>query len=125
MKSKVFLLAVVLLGLVACDDTTEDIGASVLPEIDKVETTNATYQVISRYLMADSVLANTSNAYLVAIIDPETHAMTQCSYMAQFNIQEDFRFPDKQLMNCDENGRPIIDSCEIRIFMSQYYGDSL
>lgn len=125
MKSKVFLLAVVLLGLVACDDTTEDIGASVLPEIDKVETTNATYQVISRSVMADSVLANTSNAYLGAIIDPETHAMTQCSYMAQFNIQEDFRFPDKQLMNCDENGRPIIDSCEIRIFMSQYYGDSL
>ena len=125
MKIKVFLLATVLLGIVACDDTTEDIGAVVLPEIDKVETTNATYNVISRSVMADSVLANTSDAYLGAIIDPETHSNTQCSFLAQFNIQEDFKFPDKDRMQCDEMGRPIIDSCEIRIFVSKYYGDSL
>lgn len=109
----------------ACDDDTSLIGSGIMPGKDNVSTNDTIFRIYSRSIQVDSVLANTTNSYLGCIVDPETKAKTTCGFLAQFHMMENFRFPEKNKIVCDENGRPIADSCDIRIFFDQYYGDSL
>jgi hypothetical protein len=109
----------------ACTDDTAFIGSTIMPDNDEVTTSYAVYPVRSRSVQVDSVLANTKNCYLGSIVDPETHAKTTCGFLAQFHMMENYHFPDKSKMICDENGKVVVDSCAIRIFFDEYMGDSL
>lgn len=109
----------------ACDDDTSLIGSGIMPGKDNVSTKDTIFRIYSRSIQVDSVLANTTNSYLGCIVDPETKAKTTCSFLAQFHMMENFRFPEKDKIVCDNAGNPIADSCDIRIFFDQYYGDSL
>lgn len=113
------------LALGSCTDDTAFIGSSIMPDNDEVTTGYAVYPVHSKSIQVDSVLANTKSCYLGAIVDPETHSKTTCGYLAQFHMMENYHFPDKSKMLCDENGKVIIDSCAVRIFFDEYIGDSL
>lgn len=112
-------------ALVSCDDDTANIGGSVMPSQDNVITSQQTYNVTSRTIQSDSVLANTNDSYLGCVIDPETKARTTCNFLAQFHVLEDATFPTQSRMLTDDNGQLLIDSTCIRIFLNSYYGDSL
>ena len=109
----------------ACDDTTNTLGTSIMPDHDVISTSTATYKISTKTQVADSVLANTSTCYLGSVVDPETSAKTTCDFMAQFHVHEKFQMPARTKMLLDENNEIIIDSCDIRIYFDKYYGDSL
>ena len=109
----------------ACDDTTDSFGTSVMPEHDVLITTTETYKMDSQTLKMDSILGSTSTCYLGAVVDPETHANTTCNFLAQFHISENYSLPERSKLMLDGNNEIMIDSCDIRIYFDNYYGDSL
>lgn len=118
-------VAVNLQLLSSCDDSTAFIGTDIMPDFDEVSTSQATYLVHSRAIAADSVLANTNDSYLGCVVDPETRSRTACSFLAQFHVLENYAFPSYEDMLKDDAGKVIVDSCDIRIAIDDYYGDSL
>ncbi len=115
--------ATLLLMAVACSDTTDDLGTIVMPGTDNVTAQQVTFPTTSRSLRADSVLAYSGRSHLGRIVDPETGLLTTCGFLAQFHLSEDFKLPSTIVR--DENGAPICDSIEIRLFYDSYVGDSL
>lgn len=112
-------------GMVSCDDTTNTIGGSLIDNIDKLSVKADTFNVTSRTVLADRVIGRTSTGYLGRMEDPETRTMVTGNFMAQFHVLNDYQLPKADsIMSRDANGI-IADSCDIRLYYSSYYGDSL
>ena len=112
--------------LTACDDTTESIGASLTDNMDHLQITTDTFSITTRSIVADSVLSRNTTGYLGKIKDPETGAYITGDFMMQFNTLEDYFFPAKDSIESkDELGNVYVDSCEIRLYYDDFYGDSL
>ena len=111
--------------LVSCDDSTAFIGSDIMPGGDNVSTSKSSFRIKSQSIKVDSVLANTNDCFLGCVVDPETRSRTKAGFLAQFHMMEDFQFPDKKKMILDKEGNVVTDSCAIRIFFDDYYGDSL
>ena len=109
----------------SCDEDTAFVGSEIMPGKDNVSTSQNDYNVYSKSIKVDSVLANTNDCYLGSIIDPETRAKTSCGFLAQFHVMDNYKLPDMKRMITDEQGKVIADSCDIRIAFDKYYGDSL
>ena len=118
-------VVVVALSAISCTEDTATIGAEIMPSQDNISASQATYRVLSRSVKIDSVLANTNECYLGSVIDPETRARTTCDFLAQFHVMDSYLFPKEEVMLKDENGNIVADSCDIRIYFDEYYGDSL
>ena len=120
-------LVVAALAFSSCDDTTNDIGSGLTNNVDKLEITTDTFTVSTRSIVADSVLARNSTAYLGKIRDPETGAYITNDCMIQFHALEDYtqNFPIRDSVASKLNGEIIADSCDIRLFYTKLYGDSL
>lgn len=119
------LLAGFALSFASCDEDTAFIGSQIMPGKDNVSTSQAEFNVYSKSVRIDSVLANTNDCYLGSIIDPETRAKTTCGFLAQFHVMENYKLPAVDRMIRDAANRVIADSCDIRIAFDKYYGDSL
>lgn len=117
-------LAVLTLGLTACDEDTLTVGGDVMPKHDKVTSSQAVFTINSRSVAADSVLANTNTCYLGSIVDPETRAMTTCDFLAQFHLAEGNSYPTQDRI-VKTDGKIQADSCYVRLYFNNYYGDSL
>lgn len=128
MKMK-FLLSLVLAALIltSCDDTTNELGTSLLHNLDNLEVTTDTFKVSSRTLEADSVYSRSTIGYLGAIVDPETNDHIAANFMTQYHVMEDYTstFPKADSIASRINGEIVADSCEIRLFYTNIYGDSL
>ncbi|MCH5182111.1 MAG: DUF4270 domain-containing protein [Prevotellaceae bacterium] len=111
--------------LFSCSDDSGLVGTDIMPGQDIVSTSQATYKIVSRSLKVDSVLANTGACYLGRVVDPETRAVTICNFLAQFHVMENYSFPAKERMMLDGDGHVLADSCDIRLYFDEYYGDSL
>lgn len=114
--------------LAACDDTTNDLGTSLTQNLDNLSMTTDTFRVSSRSFVADSVYSRTTTGYLGKIRDPETKGYITGSFMAQFHVLENYQnlFPNiDSIASRNEFGEIIADSCEIRLFYTSFYGDSL
>lgn len=111
--------------LVSCDDSTAFIGSDIMPGGDNISTSKSSFRIKSQSIKVDSVLANTNDCFLGCVVDPETRSRTKAGFLAQFHMMEDFQFPDKKKMILDKEGNVVTDSCAIRIFFDDYYGDSL
>lgn len=112
--------------LTACDDTTESIGASLTDNMDHLQITTDTFSITTWSIIADSVLSRNTTGYLGKIKDPETGAYITGDFMMQFNTLEDYFFPTKDSIESkDELGNVYVDSCEIRLYYDDFYGDSL
>lgn len=122
----VIVAAILSIGFIACDDTTDDIGQSIISHGEKLDITTDTFTVLgSRTIVADSVLANSVTGYLGRVKDPETGALTTADFMSQFRIQDNYRFPAiDSVMSKDANGA-IADSCFLQLNFFGYFGDSL
>ena len=113
--------------LSSCDDTTNEIGTSLIHDMDHLDVTTDTFKVSSRTLVADSVYSRSTYGYLGTIRDPETGNIITGNFMTQFYTLEEYAnsFPVADSIASRVDGKIIADSCEIRLFFSNFYGDSL
>lgn len=109
----------------ACDDDSGTLGGEVMPSQDGIQISQALYSAITSSVAVDSVLATTSTSYLGKVVDPETQAITTSDFLCQFHTIAGYTLPDLNQMQRDENGLPVADSVELRIYVRSYYGDSL
>lgn len=109
----------------SCDDTTDSIGNSLTDNMDMLEVTTDTFNVTTRSIVADSVLSRSTTGYLGKIRDIETGNYITGDFMAQFSALEDYTLPEKDSIVSLQDGEVIADSCSIRLFYTDYYGDSL
>lgn len=113
--------------LSSCDDTTNEIGSSLIHDMDNLDVSTDTFKVSSRTLVADSVYSRSTYGYLGSIRDPETGNVITGNFMTQFYTLEEYAnaFPAIDSIASRVDGKIIADSCEIRLFFSNFYGDSL
>lgn len=109
----------------SCDDNTDGIGSSLIGNMDDLEIIPATYQISTRSIIADSVYSRNTIGYLGKIRDPETGAYITSDFTTQFHTLENYDFPDKDSIRSLINGEIVADSCELRLYYNNYYGDSL
>ena len=74
------------LFLSACDDTTNDIGISLVNNMDNLNISTDTFTVSTRSIVADSVLSRTTTGFLGRIKDPETGNFITGNFMTQFHV---------------------------------------
>ena len=114
------------IGMVSCDDTTDTLGGSLIDNGDKLSIKADTFSVASETMVAGSVIARSSTGYLGRMVDPETNTTVTGNLMSQFHVLSNFELPAKDsIMSRDANNEIIADSCDIRLYYSTYYGDSL
>lgn len=109
----------------ACDDDTSFVGTGVMPDEDNVTAQSKVFNLSTTTVKVDSVLANTSTCYLGSIVDPEMRVKTTSDFLAQFHVPQNFKLPNADVMIKDEDGAFVADSCDIRLYFDEYYGDSL
>ena len=114
------------IGMISCDDTTNTIGDSLIDNGDKLSITADTFSVASETMVAGRVIARSSTGYLGRMVDPETMTTVTGNLMSQFHVLSNYELPAKDsIMSRDANNEVIADSCDIRLYYSTYYGDSL
>lgn len=127
MKLKLFAGLLMAASLVvSCDDNTDEIGTSLINNVDKLEISTDTFTVTTRSIIADSVLSRNTIGYLGKVKDPLTGAYITGDFMSQFHVLEDYTYPEKDsIRSLAADGQIVADSCEIRLYYNEFYGDSL
>ena len=113
MKLKYLYVGLLAALVYSCDDTTTGIGDSTIAAGDSIPAGAAVYNVHTRSILADSVYARTSTAYLGKYTDPHFGEFS-ADFIAQFNCTDDFEFP--------ETVQEITD-LQMRLFYEKYFGD--
>lgn len=113
----------------ACDNDTEGIGESLTSNVDRFQILTDTFNVSTRSIVADSVLARSQYTYLGRIKDVETSAYVTSDYSTQFMMLEGLSAalfaPADQVLSRDSEGKIVADSCHINIYINQAVGDTL
>ena len=116
----ILLAAFTLLTFVQCDDNTESVGSSIIPQKDKITAETKTFKANSRTIMAnDSILANTNEVYLGRYTDEESGTVFTSGFITQFGCNEDYGFPDEGVVGDSAT------YTKLRLYFEEYYGDSL
>lgn len=123
MKKFLFVIITTLL-LTACDENTLELGTSIVPTIDEVDVAADTFNITSKTLKVDSILARTGTGYLGCFRDPESKAYITQNFLSQIHMLEDIRLDSIENMY-KEDGKVIADSCFVRLYIDSFYGDSL
>lgn len=111
--------ALMLLTWNSCDDNTDSLGQSMMPDEDLITIGTHTYNAVSRSLLAgDSILARTSTAYLGRYTDP-LYGTFEADFLTQFHCVENFEFPEGGVV-----GDSAI-SAEVRLYLTSWFGDSI
>jgi len=117
-------VATAALAFVSCSDETGSLGTTLSPKGDSIKVETKTFSVATRSILADSVITRNANGYIGRIKDPETGAYVTNDFMAQFHGLENDIFPEMAaIVSTDSEGKPIADSCEIRLVSDSQYGD--
>jgi hypothetical protein len=109
----------------SCDDTTDDVGHSLIDNMDKLNISTDTFNVQSRSVVVDSVLSRTITNYLGKIRDLETGTYVTCNYATQFRPVSTGTFPKQDSIISVKDGKVIADSCDVCLYYTSFYGDSL
>ena len=115
MKLKYLYIGLLAALIYSCDDATTDIGDSTIAAGDSIPAGSAIYNVHTRSILADSVYARTSTAYLGKYTDPQFGEFS-ADFIAQFNCTDNFEFPE----TVQE-----ITGIKMRMFYDGFFGDSL
>ena len=83
MKKVLFFLAVSLVFLISCDDTTGNLGVSLIPENDKLEVYADSFDVSSESVLAGNIAAYSATGYLGRMIDNESKVNVTANFMTQ------------------------------------------
>lgn len=126
------IFAAVAITFFSCDDTTDTIGMSLTQSVNNVIDTADCFIVESRSFPANDIVARSANGYLGKIKDPETNSYITCNFMTQVTTMGEYQFDviDSIYVKDLDTTRPKeeqvqADSCELRVFFSSFYGDSL
>lgn len=116
--------------LFACDDTTDTLGNSLTNKVDQFDIIPDTFNVRTRSIIIDSVLARSQYCYLGNIKDPETKTYVTSNYTTQFTILESFDgsglLPEQDsIISRNGDNEVIADSCKLSIYFYSSIGDSL
>lgn len=112
--------------LAGCDDsTTGELGTSLLDRTDNVTISTDQFKVSSRSVKADAIWARSSTGYLGKVKDPETNGYITGSFMTQFNTLNGFTLDSEFPIMNREDGQIVADSCDISLFYTTFFGDSL
>ena len=93
MKIKYLIVLLASCLLYSCDDSTYGIGDSTISSEDPIPAGEAKYFATTESILADSVYARTSTAYLGKYTDPEFGEFS-ADFIAQFNCTDNFEFPE-------------------------------
>lgn len=111
-----YLCALLLAALIySCDDSTTGIGNDLVPGGDRIPANTDSYEFTTQSLLADSVYARTSTAYLGRYTDEQYGEFTS-DFMAQFTCPDDFEFSEDITD---------VKSVKLYLFYSTFFGDSL
>lgn len=122
---KYFAFLIVALTFVACDDTTDTLGASITNKVDNLSISSAIYHATSRSIIADSVFCQSNTGIIGKVRDPETGDYVTGDYMSQFGILSSFTLDTLQYIRDANDGIIQADSCFILVSYSATYGDTL
>ncbi len=118
--SYILLATLTMLVFTQCDDNTEGIGSSIVPESDIITARTDTFYATSRTILAnDSILANTSDVYLGKYTDEESGTIFESSFITQFGCSENFEFPEEGVAGDTAT------FTKLRLYFEEFYGDSL
>ena len=106
MKLKYLYILIAATLIYSCDDTTNGIGDSTIAANDSIPTGAATYFAQTKSIIADSVYARTSTAYLGKYTDPQFGEFS-ADFIAQFNCNDNFEFPTLLFVVCQEDFRDL------------------
>ena len=112
-------------SIVACDDTTDNIGSSITNNVDNLTITDSTYNVETQSLLAGSVLSKTNNGIIGKVLDPETQTYLTADYMTQVAPLSTFSIDTLQYIKDANNGKIKADSCFLLVSYQSTYGDTL
>ena len=115
MKLKYLYVGLLAALVYSCDDATTGIGNSTIASGDSIPSGAAVYNVYTRSILADSVYARTSTAYLGKYTDPQFGEFS-ADFIAQFNCTDNYEFPE----TVQE-----ITGLRMRMFYESFFGDSL
>lgn len=122
-------IAMAVVAMASCDDTTDTLGNSLTSEGDSFEVLSDTFFVTTQSMVVDSVLSRGQYSYLGRMRDPETSTYVTSSYTTQFTILEmlsgSLYLPKLDSIASLENGEVIADSCRMNIYFYSSIGDSL
>ena len=106
-----------------CDDSTESVGSSIVPEQDIITAETKTFHATSKTIMAnDSILANTNEVYLGRYTDYESGTVFTSGFITQFACNEDYGFPTPEEGGVEGDSATYT---KLRLYFEEYYGDSL
>lgn len=128
MKARTLLLSIAAITtlLYSCDDNTDNLGGSIVDDLDNMKVTSELFPVVSRSVKADSIYSRTSTGYLGKIKDTETGAFVKEDFLTQFYTLEGTQLPkESTIASRLKDGSIIADSCIIYLYYDKYYGDSL
>ena len=114
MKLKYLYIGLLSALIYSCDDATTGIGDSTIAAGDSISAGVSVYDVYTRSILADSVYARTSTAYLGKYTDPHFGEFS-ADFITQFNCTDNFEFPE----TIQE-----ITSINMRMFYDSYFGDA-
>lgn len=112
-------------SLAACDDTTDTIGSSITNNVDNLTITDASFNVLTESLLADSVLSKTNNGIIGKVKDPETGTYLSADYMTQVAPLSSFSIDTLQYIKDANDGVVRADSSFILVSYQSNYGDTL
>lgn len=122
----IYLLALLAVCIVSCDDTTDLIGGSIVDNFDKVNVKCDTFSIASESELAGAVYSRSTTGYLGKVKDPETGSFVSGNFCTQFYTLEGTQLPEKStIMSKLKNGEVIADSCVLYLYYNNYFGDSL
>lgn len=111
------IMVATLLISTGCDDSTGNIGNSIVSDSDLIKASTDTCYATSGTIMANSILANSSEVYLGQYTD-ENGTVFNSSFITQFACSEDFIFPEKVIGDSAKY-------TTLRLYFDEYFGDSL
>ncbi len=116
---QLFLFATIAtIAFIGCDDNTETIGSSIIPDKDIVTAGKKEFQATSTSLNANnSILNNSGQLYLGRYTEPETGTTFSAGFATQFASGSGFIFPEEGVIdNTSQFTR-------LRIYYDSFVGD--
>lgn len=119
------------IAISSCTEDTMTLGNTLVNSADQFIITSDTFDVSTRSIIADSVLARSTYSYLGKIKDPETGSYISADFMTQFSTlesEQESLFPPEVILFGevdDHTDVTMADSCFLNIIIESFMGDSL
>lgn len=133
MKAKYLWTALIALVFAACDDSTDNLGLSVLPGMDDIEVHKMIFSVQTESTISDAVYAKTNRGYVGRFTDTEhDFGYYEGSFLTELNCVDDLVFPkpydpitNKSAFNMAGDLDKALVSTQINLGYYSFFGDSL